>query len=75
MILIQESSWGTANLETLALWHWATRKQPVVPRSSQSSCKRRKQDWIWEGRGRKLLILLKTFPVLWSVELYACGLC
>lgn len=75
MILIQESSWGTADLETLTLWHWATRKQPVVPRSSQSSCKRRKQDWIWEGRGRKLLILLKTFTVLWSVELYTCGLC
>lgn len=87
MILIQESSWGTADLETVALclqqltWrHWlcGTGKlgdSPVVPRSSQSSCKRGKQVWVWDGRSRKLLILLKTFTVLWPVELYACGLC
>ena len=75
MILIQNQAG-----EQLTWRHWfcgtgQLGDSPVVPRSSQSRCKRGKQDWVWEGRSRKLLILLKTFTVLRPVELYACGLC
>ena len=75
MILIQESSWGTVDWETLALWHWATRRQPCCPQELTVQLQERKAGLGMGRRSRNLLILLKTFTVLWPVELYACGLC
>ena len=74
IILIQESRWRTANFRTLALcWALGTGQlgdSSFVPRSSQPSCKRRKQDWVWEGSSRRLLFLWKNLLLCFGLLNY-----
>ena len=62
-----KSSWGTADLETLVLWHWATRRQPCCPQELTVQVQERKAGL---GMGRK-----KQEPAYFVKNFYCASAC